>query len=352
MNNQPIITPPPAPTPAGPSKFDKNKSYILIIAVALVLVGVPGWWAVNSQGSRPKATATPEPSISTSATPAATIPVLSSTSLKLDPNKNYGNKYAGGILPVGDKKYVTTSPKVGYIYVCRVPQGGGGAGSRGPWFSADGTTYDLNKKAAVAGSVKWQASYNMSVSGSQRIITTNDLPEHVTGVYPVQTSDPAYVYDRNPNSIGAQSFTYTLPAKPTVQAPGCMGGESGIMTTGVALFDGFDAGGRDAGAWEVQDGCSGHPQNTHEYHYHTLSKCITDTSVQTVIGYALDGFPITGPKVGEGNILTTSDLDECHGITSNIMLDGQMVTSYHYVMTQDFPYSISCFKGNAIRPPR
>ena len=75
-----------------------------------------------------------------------------------------------------------------------------------------------------------------------------------------------------------------------------MGGEVGVMTTGVALFNAFDAGGRDAGAWEVQDGCDGHPQISHEYHYHTLSKCISDTSVSTVIGFALDGFPDHGPE--------------------------------------------------------
>jgi hypothetical protein len=123
------------------------------------------------------------------------------------------------------------------------------------------------------------------------------------------------------------------------------------MMTGIALFDAFDAGGRDAGAWEVQDGCNGHPQVTSEYHYHTLSSCIHDTSVNTVIGFALDGFPITGPKVGDGNILTTSDLDECHGITSTITLDEKQVETYHYVMTQDFPYSASCFRAPATRPP-
>ena len=123
------------------------------------------------------------------------------------------------------------------------------------------------------------------------------------------------------------------------------------MLTGAALFDGFDAGGRDAGAWEVQDSCDGHPQNKGEYHYHTLSRCITDQSVKTVLGFALDGIPITGPKVGENNILTTSNLDECHGITSQIVLDGKNVTMYHYVMTQDFPYSVSCFRSQAIQPP-
>jgi hypothetical protein len=276
------------------------------------------------------------------------------TDLKLDPGKNYGNKYANGILPVGDNKYVTDAPKKGSVYLCRAPQGGaGGAQERGPWFLDNGTEYDINKKVAVAGDVKWDASYSETMDGGNRVITTNDLPrDHGTGVFPVQPSDPAYEYDRNPNQIQAHSLTYTLPAEPTVAArPSCVSGEVGVMMTGVALFDAFDAGGRDAGAWEVQDGCNGHPQMTSEYHYHTLSSCIHDASVDTVIGFALDGFPITGPKVGDNNILTTSDLDECHGITSTITLDGRQVETYHYVMTQDFPYSASCFRAPATRPP-
>jgi hypothetical protein len=143
-----------------------------------------------------------------------------------------------------------------------------------------------------------------------------------------------------------------LSAEPKLESqPACLGGEVGVMLTGVALFDAFDAGGRDAGAWEVQDGCNGHPQISSEYHYHTLSSCIQDTNADTVIGFALDGLPITGPKVGDNNILTTSDLDECHGITSTITLDGRQVETYHYVMTQDFPYSASCFRATATQPP-
>jgi hypothetical protein len=240
------------------------------------------------------------------------------------------------------------------VYLCRAPQGqAGGAGSRGPWFTNNNTEYDINKKIAVEGNVSWDSSYSETVSGGNRVITTNDLPrDHATGVFPVQPSDPAYQYDRNPNQIAAQSLTYTLNAAPSVAAQAnCLGGEVGVMLTGIALFDAFDAGGRDAGAWEVQDGCNGHPQISSEYHYHTLSSCIQDTSVGTVIGFALDGFPITGPKVGDNNILTTNDLDECHGITSTIMLDGQPVETYHYVMTQDFPYSASCFRATAIQPP-
>jgi hypothetical protein len=276
------------------------------------------------------------------------------TDLKLDPGHDYGNKYANGVLPVGDGNYVTDTAKKGSVYLCRAPQGqAGGAGSRGPWFTNNNTEYDINKKIAVEGNVSWDASYSEKTSGGNRVITTNDLPrDHTTGVFPVQPSDPAYQYDRNPNQIAAQSLTYTLSAEPTVQSqPACLGGEVGVMLTGVALFDAFDAGGRDAGAWEVQDGCNGHPQISSEYHYHTLSSCIQDTNVDTVIGFALDGFPITGPKVGDNNILTTSDLDECHGITSTITLDGKQVETYHYVMTQDFPYSASCFRATATQPP-
>lgn len=275
------------------------------------------------------------------------------TSLTLDPNHDYGNVYADGILPVGDGKYVTDAPKQGYVYVCRAPVGGGGASARGPWFVNNNTEYDLNKKVSVAGTVTWDGSYSMTIDGNHRVITTNDLPrDHPTGVFPVQPSDPAYQYDRNPNHIAAQSLTYTLDARPTVAtSPSCVGGEVGVMTTGIALFDAFDAGGRDAGAWEVQDGCDGHPQISSEYHYHTLSKCIGATSVNTVIGFALDGFPITGPKIADNNVLTTKDLDECHGITSTLTLDGKRITTYHYVMTQDFPYSATCFRAPATPPP-
>jgi YHYH protein len=274
--------------------------------------------------------------------------------LVLDPSHDYGDKYADGILPVGDGRYDTGGARQGYVYVCRAPAGGGGAQTRGPWFNAAGTEYDVNTKVPVEGAVRWDASFSMQVADGTRSITSNDLPrDHPTGEFPVQPADPAYQYDRNPNHIAAQSLTYDLNAEPEYrEQPSCVTGEAGVMETGVALFDAFDAGGRDAGAWEVQDGCDGHPQMSSEYHYHTLSACIDDTSVSTVIGWSLDGFPITGPKVGDHNVLTTTDLDECHGITSTITIDGQPVTTYHYVMTQDFPYSISCFRSTPILPPR
>jgi hypothetical protein len=291
---------------------------------------------------------------STSSTATSASRSNSGATLTLDPAKDYGDRYADGILPVGDNHYTTDAAKQGYVFLCHAGgPGGGGASVRGPWFSTDGTTYDINKKIAVRGTVTWPGAITITRNGDTRAIATNDLPkDHTTGVFPVASDDPAASVDRNPNSINEQSVTYTLTASPTVDAqPHCMTGQVGVMTTGVELFNGFDALLRDAGAWEVQDGCQGHPERTGAYHYHSLSSCITDVGVSTVIGFALDGIPITGPKVSEHNVLTTADLDLCHGITSEITLDGAPVTTYHYVMTQDFPYSASCFRAAPAKAP-
>jgi hypothetical protein len=333
-----------AEVPPEPPKKRLNKKHVIAgllvivaLAVALVLL-LPDKKVPNQQTAK----STPKTAKTTNTT---NLP-----GVQLNPAKNYGNKYASGVLPVGDSKYVSDAGKQGSVYVCSGYARNLSSG-RGPWFSADGTTYDLNKKAHVQGAVAWQASFSNQTQGIYRAINTNDLPNHVTGIFPISAHDPAYAYDRNPNTIKAQSLSYNLSVSPTYGPAQCMGGQVGIMLTGVALFNGFDAGGRDAGAWEVQDSCDGHPEVSGTYHYHTLSSCIKDTNVKTVIGFALDGFPITGPKVADNNILTTSDLDECHGLTSQIVLDGKDVTMYHYVMTQDFPYSVSCFRATPIDPP-
>jgi hypothetical protein len=296
-----------------------------------------------------------ESSASTTSQTAATAPTPANQAqgLQLDPKKNYGDKYADGILPVGDNKYTTDKAEKGKIYVCHanfVAASQAGAQTRGPWF-VDEAHWDINKKSAIQGSVQWQQSITVTIDGQLRVVRTNDLPDHPTGVFPVAASDPARRYDANPNTISSQSLVYNLAAVPSYGDPQCLGGEVGVMLTGVALFDGFDAGGRDAGAWEVQDNCEGHPQNTGIYHYHTLSSCIKNIGVGDVIGFALDGFPITGPKVGDKNYLTTSDLDDCHGITSDYSLDGKKTNGFHYVMTQDFPYSASCFRAKAVQSP-
>lgn len=258
-------------------------------------------------------------------------------------------------LPLGDG-HVGTTPQVGYVDACQTSFNGGGAFHAGPWIH--GSTWDETAKLAVQGSVKWpQASYHVSVTGNQRIITTMDVPVNfTTGIFPISASDPAYAYDRNPNSIQPQSITYTLPATPTVAAsPSCVNmGSIGILSDGVVLFNALDAGGRDAAAHEVLDSCGGHPERTGQYHHHDIPPCLlaTVTGSSTLVGYALDGFGIYVERDAQGNLLTNADLDACHGRTSTITWDGQQVSMYHYVATAEYPYTVGCYKGTPIHTGR
>jgi hypothetical protein len=252
-------------------------------------------------------------------------------------------------LPLGDNKYTTTGPKKGYVYLCRIMKGNEGAQEAGSWIT--GTTWTTQGKPTVQGSVSWpNASFSNKVSGNNRILIGNGLPVGMTtGTFPISSTDPAYQYDRNPNSIKLQTLNLTLPVSPAVSdSPNCMGGEVGVMSNGVPLFNAFDEQMRDAAAHEIQDSCNGHPQEAGEYHYHSLSRCFKNIKESTVLGFALDGFPITGPVQANGKYLTTEALDACHGMTSKILLDGKEVSTYHYVMTEDFPYSVSCFKGKPV----
>lgn len=259
------------------------------------------------------------------------------------------------LLPLGDNKYVTTGAKRGYVYLCNTRKdSNAGSFIDGPWIQ--GNFWDPSKKVTVDGAVKWpDASFSIKTSGDSRVITTNALPSHTTGRYPISSNDDAYQYDRNPNSIRGQSLTVTLRKDPAVAANlNCMGGEVGIALTGAPIFNGFDAGLRDAVAHEIQDDHDGHPQEAGEYHYHDISDAVVKALTQknqrgpVLVGYAYDGFGIYS-GVENGNTLTNSDLDECHGKTSSVMWDGRMKTMYHYVVTKEFPYTVSCFKGTPVK---
>jgi len=255
-------------------------------------------------------------------------------------------------LPLGDGK-VSAGPRAGYIFSCGMGGGGGGgAFADGPWIH--GSTFDPGAKTSVQGAVSWPAHrLTITVAGGALHITTNDLPSHPTGSFPIASGDPAYLYDRNPNSIRAQAFDVSLPLSPKAAAsPSCLpGGPIGVLLSGAYLFDGLDAMGRDAVAHEVQDRCAGHPQQSGAYHYHDLSPCIYSGPAgqhSSLVGYALDGYPIYGPLGDGGKTLGNADLDACHGTTGPVILRGKKVTIYHYVATAEYPYTLGCFHGTPV----
>lgn len=248
-------------------------------------------------------------------------------------------------LPLGDG-HISTSPRSGYLMSCMThwPRG---PVHGGPWI--DGDHWDPDSKPAVQGQVLWPTHHiAITVQDGERVIVANNLPDHATGQFPISPDDPAYRYDRNPNPIRPQDILLRLPLEPRVAAtPGCVPmGMIGFTTDGVALYNAVDNGGIDAVAHEVQDRCSGHPQRRGQYHYHGPSPCMPNEQTSGLVGYALDGFGIYGMRDPvSGRILHDSDLDACHGTVGPVQWNGRTVTMYHYVLTAEYPYTISCFRG-------
>ena len=271
---------------------------------------------------------------------AAVLASAAASAHEVDPTK----------LPLGDGK-LSNAPKAGYVWACHTNPNGRGAQVDGPWIDKQSGTFDVTSKAVVDGSVSWPSSFAIHVEGDSRVITWNDVPNHPTGVFPIARSDDAYQYDRNPNSIRVQSMEIALPVAPTLAAqPSCAPNAVGVLLSGVALFNALDAPGRDAVAHETQDSCDGHPQQGGVYHYHNASPCLLKeidpgSGPSKLIGYAVDGFGIYGPRDENGNELSSDDLDACHGRTSPVEWEGKTVTMYHYVATLDYPYTIGCLKG-------
>jgi hypothetical protein len=256
-------------------------------------------------------------------------------------------------LPLGDGR-VSEAPRAGYIMACQgFMPGAPGAHRAGEWI-ANGT-WDPAGKPVVEGEVVWpNAAISVAREGDSRIVRANNLPRHPSGEFPIRPGSRAFQFDRNPNRIGEQRILLTLPTAPrTAARPSCLPmGMIGFAISGVAIFNAFDAGGRDAPAYEIQDRCNGHPERSSQYHYHNWSPCLTAAAPNAPVGWMLDGFPILGPIDDNGRELTNADLDECHGRTGPVLIDGRVVTTYHYRFTREFPYSAGCFRGTPIALPR
>jgi hypothetical protein len=258
-------------------------------------------------------------------------------------------------LPLGDQ-LTTSTAAAGKVLSCITNftgedgRGGGGAGTDGPWIDQAAHTWSKPKKLTVQGKVTWASVFKVTTGATGTSLTGNGLPSTPTGTFPVQTSDPAYQYDRNPNAIKAVAIQASLPTPKVAATPSCVGGMIGYSVLGVPIFSAFDAEGRDAPAHEVQDGCDGHPQKDGQYHFHSLSRCYTAPSWADpgLFGYALDGFGIYVERTA-GALPATASLDACHGRTSTITWQGKKVSMYHYVATEDFPYLVGCFRGTPIK---
>lgn len=182
-------------------------------------------------------------------------------------------------------------------------------------------------------------------SGSDSItFVTNHIPSHATGdAY----TNPITTY------ISPVSTTLVMPKAPVAAASTtCLpSGTVGIAVNGVSIFSAYSRPCTDAVADEAIgfDACDGHPEEIGTYHYHYKADCletkvgsgefVTNMTSQALYGVALDGFPIYNKWDANGTEITNAALDDCHGYDAG---DG---IGYRYIVNDEFPYIIGCFKG-------
>jgi hypothetical protein len=228
----------------------------------------------------------------------------------------------------------------------------------------------------VSGSV-WNGKsiFKTTVSKKERRFKGNGLPNHKTGIYPVQEGTPAYKwYAAAPGGppyssaaaipIARYDLDIKVPKNPTYsEQPYCMNSlVTGVSTQTHAVWHANLAYGNtwvDPAAAFPNDECWGHPFNK-EYHYHGYSwKCMPNqggaNTHSPLYGYAMDGFGIYGPRGDKGVLLSNDDLDECHGHIGQIEWDGKLTTMYHYHLNSEYPYGPGCYRGkpsnfNALKP--
>ncbi|MFK7951812.1 MAG: YHYH protein [Ekhidna sp.] len=239
------------------------------------------------------------------------------------------------------------------LWLCGVPPDGAGNSNATDWTNEDGT-WDYTRKPQVEGNLTWMSEFEIMLDGNgKRLITGNALPDHPTGVFPIDPNSIAFQYDRNTNEIKARNILFEFPETPSVSDdPSCVTyGPAGISLSGSVIYHGASTLGNDAAAHEILDSYGGHSDGTETYHYHYPAQKLQDHihphegGHSALMGYVIDGFGIYGPYGENGELLWSADLDECHGHIHPVLWDGEMVNIYHYHWTYDFPYNIGCFKG-------
>lgn len=210
---------------------------------------------------------------------------------------------------------------------------------------------------------------NAYVSGSNVVIQTKSLPPYLSAYYgtgaalrdstpptmpttsDAETSPTSYLHSKNPNTISAQTMTFTIPKTPLTSASQFTATYSentadmgGIAVDGVAIFNAFAASPDNLSdeAWTM-DFNNGHPTNSGAYHYHVEPWQLTDeTNTSTrdaLVGIALDGLPIYGTydQAGTGYsgagtkpTLSDADTDDSDGTAAN----------FHCHETLEFPSGV------------
>lgn len=184
-----------------------------------------------------------------------------------------------------------------------------------------------------------------NIDGNFLVIKCDGVPDHKSPYF--ASNDANFekydgnnsLYQRNPNSIVAQNFTFRIPVNPKEASSKSATplGPIGISINGIPFFNQY-AGPNQPLTFEINsfDQHGGHPQQTGQYHYHLEPFYLTkNKGKEAFLGVLLDGYPVYGP-VENGKIVTNPDLDAYHGHHSKTVDFPNGI--YHYHITEADPY--------------
>ena len=105
-------------------------------------------------------------------------------------------------------------PRKHHVYTCEGDRYEPVAHRSGDWIVVG--HYEPDSKPSVYAEIHWPADLEMSSQPDHNIreITTNNLPNHPTGEFPISRQDDGVRYQHNGNPVRLQDFSMTLPQTP------------------------------------------------------------------------------------------------------------------------------------------
>lgn len=242
--------------------------------------------------------------------------------------------------------------------------------------------------------------FEVVIEGSVRRIRANGVPNHDVGDFPnpgnPNTISPQvynYAVPVTPSGPGAVARVFGVTLSGAVLDPGTAETWNNSMdwnyeamryATAPSYFSGAGATDTTRHPTSLGVDCNfAHVQPNGAYHYHGIPNgMMPSTPALTFVGWAGDGYPIFGrwdfadPSSASGALREMrssyrlrsgsrpsgpggtydgtfvqdweyvpglGDLDECGGRTGAVVLEGRTVTTYHYVLTNTYPYIPRCF---------
>jgi hypothetical protein len=232
-------------------------------------------------------------------------------------------------------------------------------------------TGDCTMTIAASGTPYYHASYYLTpVTNGGAVVATTPSG--------IQLSVSPYAGSGLSTSDKVVSATFNVCPTKAPSTTAASNGAIGFIASGTVLFDPYEATQTVALADNASytfttagttytasfiDTCNQHTTNGgpgggsgSTWHYHGTPTCWTSvidgaSGPSHIIGIALDGFPIYGGRDINGNVVSTSSLDACNGITS--ATPEFPSGAYHYVLPITSPgtavttvqSSISCYAG-------